>query len=150
MMGDQGSLAGMYTGAKQGIDIYLKHLDDIHDAKALGIIRRNLENKQDEIEWLEEQMAHGETPAIKQVQADRKDKIEAEMAVQEKQVSKGGLFGLPIWILLAGIAAGIFVFLRRQSEPDFGDEAFQYEAEEFGGESASGYDGERQYSTPTV
>ena len=56
MMGDKASIGGMYAGAKQGIQIYLKHLDDIHDAKALGIIRRNLENKQDEIQWLEEQM----------------------------------------------------------------------------------------------
>jgi len=133
MMGDQASLAGMYAGAKQGIDIYLKHLDDIHDAKALGIIRRNLENKQDEVEWLEDQMEKAGAADTKKADTERKGKIQAELDDQEEEVSKGGLFGLPLWLLLAGVAAAVFFFLRRQSEPDFSDDAFQYEtdAEEF-------------------
>jgi rubrerythrin len=160
MAGDRASLSGMYAGAKDGISRYLKHLDDIHDAKALGIIRRNLESKQDEIEWLEEQMAHAEEVSGKQAKEAREQKIEQAVKAQEKEVSKGGLFGLPVWLLLAGIAAAVFIFLRRQSEPDFGDEAFQYETSEFGAEDtsgstagyASGANGgtDTQMSTPTV
>jgi len=138
MMGDKASIGGMYAGAKQGVQIYLKHLDDIHDAKALGIIRRNLENKQDEIQWLEEQMNKAADEDVKSSAEDRKAKIEAEVQAQEKEVSKGGMFGLPLWLLLAGIAAAVFVFLRRQSEPDFSDEAFQYETSEFEGDTGFG------------
>ena len=132
MAGDRASLSGMYAGAKDGINRYLKQLDDIHDAKALGTIRRNLESKQDEVEWLEEQMAHAEEVAGKEAKEAREQKIEQAVKSQEKEVSKGGLFGIPIWLLLAGIVAAVFVVLRRQSEPDFGDESFQYETSEFG------------------
>lgn len=137
MGGDRASIGGMYAGAKDGISRYLKHLDDIHDAKTLGIIRRNLESKQDEVEWLEEQMAHAEELTGKQVKEAREQKIEQAVQSQEKEVSKGGLFGIPVWLLLAGVVAAVFVFLRRQSEPDFGDEAFQYETSEFGADDPS-------------
>ena len=159
MGGDRASISGMYAGAKDGISRYLKHLDDIHDAKALGIIRRNLESKQDEVEWLEEQMAHAEEVTGKQAKEAREQKIEQAVESQEKEVSKGGLFGIPVWLLLAGVVAAVFVFLRRQSEPDFGDEAFQYETSEFGAEDTSGtstYNSganggtDRQMTTPTV
>lgn len=136
MMGEPASLGGMYTGARQGVQIYLKHLDDIHDAKALGVIRRNLENKQDEIQWLEEQMSKAADEGAKSSTEDRKAKIETELKDQEASVSKGGMFGLPLWLLLAGVAAAVFVFLRRQSEPDFSDEAFQYETSEFEGDTS--------------
>ena len=158
--GDRASLGGMYAGAKDGISRYLKHLDEIHDAKSLGIIRRNLESKQDEIEWLEEQMSQAEELTGKQVKEAREQKIEQAVKSQEKEVSKGGLFGIPIWLLLAGIVAAVFVVLRRQSEPDFGDEAFQYETSEFGAEDtsstsssySSGANGgtDREMTTPTV
>src|SRR5215213_2784259 len=137
MVGDKASISGMYAGAKDGISRYLKHLDDIHDAKALSIIRRNLESKQDEVEWLEEQMARAEEGTGKQAKEAREQKIEQAVTEQEKEVSKGGLFGIPVWLVLAGLVAAVFVFLRRQSEPDFGDEAFQYETSEFGAEDTS-------------
>jgi rubrerythrin len=138
MMGDRASINGMYAGARQGVQIYLKHLDDIHDAKALGVIRRNLENKQDEIQWLEEQMNKAGDEDVKSSAADRKAKIDTELDAQEATVSKGGMFGLPLWLLLAGVAAAVFVFLRRQSEPDFSDDAFQYETSEFEGDTSFG------------
>jgi len=157
MTGDKGSLAGMYTGAKDGINRYLKNLDDVHDAKALGIIRRNLESKQDEIEWLEEQQAQAEQLTGKQGKEAREDKIDQAVKAQEKEVSKGGLFGLPIWIILAGIAAAVFFVLRRQSEPDFEDEAFQYETGEFdisegtpSYESSANGGTDRPVATPTA
>ena len=156
MVGDKASLNGMYTGAKDGINRYLKVLDDIADAKALGLIRRNLESKQAEIEWLDEQMAHGETPAVKASTEAREQKVEAALESQEKKVSKGGIFGLPIWLLLTGAVAAVFFFLRRKSEPDFEDEAFQYDAGEFTADASapgvdiSGNEGDRQLHTPTI
>jgi len=153
MLGDNASIGGMYAGAKQGVQIYLKHLDDVHDAKALGTIRRNLENKQDEIQWLEEQMNKAGDAAVKSSAEDRKAKIDTELKDQEKEVSKGGMFGLPLWLLIAGIAAAVFVFLRRQSEPDFSDEAFQYETSEFEGDSSFGdtsYNGGADRETSTA
>jgi len=157
MAGDKASIAGMYAGAKDGINRYLKHLDDIHDAKALSIIRRNLESKQDEIEWLEEQQTQAIELTGKQAKEAREAQIDQAVKSQEKEVSRSGLFGLPIWLLLAGIVAGIFFVMRRQSEPDFDDEAFQYEAGEFDiSEGSPAYEGSANggsdlpISTPTA
>jgi hypothetical protein len=53
---------------------------------------------------------------------------------------KTGFLGLPVWLLLAAAGAAAFFFLRRQEEPDFSDEAFQYETTDFSvaGENAGG------------
>src|SRR5919202_5404281 len=52
---DDTSLAGMHVGAERGIKRYIDHIDEIEDPKALDIIRKNLESKQDEIEWYDDQ-----------------------------------------------------------------------------------------------
>src|SRR3954464_12629048 len=54
-MNDDTSLAGMRTGAERGIKRYIDHIDDIDDPKSLSIIRKNLEAKQDEISWYDDQ-----------------------------------------------------------------------------------------------
>jgi hypothetical protein len=56
-MRDDISLAGMRLGAERGIKRYIDNIDDVDDAKALGIIRKNLESKQDEMRWYDDQAA---------------------------------------------------------------------------------------------
>jgi hypothetical protein len=53
--------------------------------------------------------------------------------VTKPESKKTGFLGLPVWLLLAAGAGAAFFFLRRQEEPDFIDEAFQYETTDFGG-----------------
>lgn len=150
MFGDDASIEGMRKGAEDGIRIYLNQLDNIHDSKALGIIRRNLEAKQDEVRWLEQEAVRQHEDSGKKVKEAAEDarkksgKIvkEVQAAVEDKtEHKKTGLFGVPVWLLLAIVGAAAFFFLRRQEEPDFSDEAFQYETTDFTSESSSGGNG---------
>jgi len=161
LFGDAASVGGMATGAEDGIRIYLDHLDEIHDSKALAIIRRNLEAKQQEARWLEEEVqkakADGGDTAQKvqkvardmgkkqaQVAKDAKDKVEELVQPKTKRT---GFLGLPVWLLAAALAGAVFFFLRRQEEPDFSDEEFEYETTDFGSDASdanpggSGYQG---------
>jgi rubrerythrin len=158
LFGDAASIGGMVKGAEDGIRIYLDHLDEIHDSKALSIIRRNLESKQQEVRWLEEQSqkasedkgadlseraqkAQDTAGEVLKQQAkalkETKSKVEETVKPESK---KTGFLGLPVWLLLAAAGAAAFFFLRRQEEPDFSDEAFQYETTDFSvaGENPSG------------
>src|SRR5439155_7621283 len=56
-MREDTSIMGMRMGAERSIKRYIDHLDEIDDPKALSIIRKNLEAKQDEIEWYDEQVS---------------------------------------------------------------------------------------------
>jgi len=144
LFGDEASLAGMVKGAEDGVRIYLDHLDEIHDTRALSIIRRNLESKQQEVRWLSEQAqreqaAEPDLGEKAQAVAAGLNKKQAEVlesvqeSVQESaKPQRTGFLGLPVWILLAAVAVAAFFFLRRQEEPDFSDEAFQYETTDFG------------------
>jgi len=142
LFGDAASIGGMATGAEQGIRIYLDHLDEIHDSKALAIIRRNLESKQQETRWLEEEAQKGKSDLGDKAQKVGKDlsKREAKMLkdvqgkvedVTQPKTKKTGFLGLPVWLLLAAGAGAAFFFMRRQEEPDFSDEAFEYETTDF-------------------
>jgi len=160
LFGDAASLGGMASGAQDGVRIYLDQLDNIHDSKALSIIRRNLEAKQQEVRWLEGQAQQEKDggggmvqQATAQVQktAGKLSKKEAKMLkdtqakveqATKPESKKTGVLGLPIWLLLAAVAGAAFFFLRRQEEPDFSDEAFQYETTDFGGTGAGESSGE--------
>jgi len=151
MFGDAASLGGMVKGAEDGIRIYLDHLDEIHDTRALSIIRRNLESKQQEVRWLEEQAQRekedegpdlGEKARAAAADLSKKqEKVVKDVQEQIQEAAKPqrtGFLGLPVWILLAVGAVAAFFFMRRQEEPDFSDEAFQYETADFGSPSDSG------------
>ncbi len=151
LFGDAASIGGMATGAEQGIRIYLDHLDEIHDSKALAIIRRNLESKQQETRWLEEEAQKSKSDGGDKAQKVAKDlsKREAKMLgdvqgkvedVTQPKTKKTGFLGLPVWLLLAAGAGAAFFFMRRQEEPDFSDEAFEYETTDFaaGGDTDAG------------
>jgi len=160
MFGDAASLGGMVKGAEDGIRIYLDHLDEIHDTRALSIVRRNLESKQQEVRWLEEQAQRekesdgqdlGEKARAAAADLNKKQaeaiKNVTETVQESAKPQRTGFVGLPIWLLLAAGAVAAFFFLRRQEEPDFSDEAFQYETTDFGSPadsadtSGSGYHG---------
>jgi len=146
LFGDAASIGGMVAGAEDGIRIYLDHLDEVHDSKALSIIRRNLEAKQQETRWLEEQ-ARKEKDAAGKDTGDKVRQVASDLSKKEAKMlkdvrgkvedavrpesKKTGFLGLPVWLLLAAAAGAAFMFLRRQEEPDFSDEAFQYETTDF-------------------
>jgi hypothetical protein len=124
------SLAGMRVGAERGIKRYVDHLDEIDDAKALNIVRKNLEAKQDEIEWYDEMTSQERTEKLDtKLEASRDKVIEVEATNGKK---KGG-FPLPLLLVAGAVGAAAFVLLRRGDDDewdDYGEDTFAYETEE--------------------
>jgi hypothetical protein len=124
------SLAGMRVGAERGIKRYVDHLDEIDDAKALNIVRKNLEAKQDEIEWYDEMTSQERTERLDtKLEASRDKVIEVEATNGKK---KGG-FPLPLLLVAGAVGAAAFVLLRRGDDDewdDYGEDTFAYETED--------------------
>jgi hypothetical protein len=140
------SIAGMRVGAERGIKRYIDHIDDIEDPKALNVIRKNLEAKQDEIRWYDDQ-------AQKERGHDLDIKLETtKEKVKELEVSsngkKGGGLPFPLLLVAGALGAAAFFLLRRGDDSefdDYDDDAFQYE-DEITATADSGYT-EGTYST---
>jgi len=123
------SIAGMRVGAERGIKRYIDHIDDIEDPKSLNIIRRNLEAKQDEIRWYDDQ-----------VQKERERNLDVKLETTTEKVKdvevhengkKGGL-PFPLLLLAGALGAAAFFLLRRGDDSEFDDydeDVFQYEDE---------------------
>lgn len=135
-MRDDSSIAGMRVGAERGIKRYIDNLDEIEDAKALNIIRKNLEAKQDEINWYDEQLnkERSDTTSSKLVATTEKaqelaKEVEADAANGQK---KGGL-PFPLLVAAGAVGAVAYFLLRRSDDDDYdeyGEDAFRYETEE--------------------
>jgi hypothetical protein len=138
---DDASLGAMRIGAERGIKRYVDNLDDIEDAKALNIIRKNLEAKQDEIEWFDDQLSKERTEKVESKLEASKEKAE-EVAVAAAQDGKKGGGGIPFPLLIAAgaIGAAAFFLLRRNEDNDYDDyaeDAFRYETDEASSSSSS-------------
>lgn len=131
-MRDDSSIAGMRVGAERGIKRYIDNLDDIEDAKALNIIRKNLEAKQDEINWYDEQIGKERTQTVETKLEVSQDKVEEVAVVSENGHKKGGL-PFPLLVAAGAIGAVAYFLLRRSDDEDYdeyGEDAFRYETEE--------------------
>lgn len=131
-MRDDTSLAGMRLGAERGIKRYVDHLDEIDDPKALNIIRKNLEAKQDEIEWYDEMANKERVEKLGQKLESSRDKVQ-EMAAAGNGKKRGGGFPLPLLLVAGAVGAAAFMLLRRGDNDewdDYGEDAFTYETEE--------------------
>src|SRR6476620_11718981 len=129
-MRDDTSVAGMRVGAERGIKRYIDDLDDVEDPKSLDIIRKNLEAKQDEIEWYDEQLSKERAQQVETKLEASKDK--AEVAAEADGKKKGGL-PFPLLIAAGAIGAAAFFLLRRSSDGDYDDyaeDAFRYETDD--------------------
>jgi hypothetical protein len=137
---DDFSLAGMRLGAERGIKRYIDHLDEIDDPKSLSIIRKNLEAKQDEIEWYDEQANKERTHKVETKLAVTEDKTDKVLAASDGK--KGGGIPFPLLIIAGAIGAVAFFFLRKGEEADYddyGEDAFRYESEGEGESASGGY-----------
>lgn len=144
-MRDDTSVEGMRIGAERGIKRYIDNLDDVDDAKALNVIRKNLEAKQDEIRWYDDQSGKESVKKLDtRLVEDSKQRLkEVEHANNGK---KGGL-PFPLLLLVGGIGAAAFFLLRRSDDSDFddyGEDAFRYEGDET--TTDSGYSSAGSYS----
>jgi bacterioferritin (cytochrome b1) len=139
---DDNSLAAMRLGAERGIKRYIDYLDDIEDAKALNTIRKNLEAKQDEIEWYDDQLGKERTEKVETKLEVSKEKVEeAEKAVELNGKKKGGL-PFPLLVAAGAIGAAAYFLLKRNDDADYDDyaeDAFRYETDE--ATSGSGSEG---------
>ncbi len=144
-MNDDTSLAGMRLGAERGIKRYVDNLDEIDDPKSLNIIRKNLEAKQDEIEWYDDQMQKDRSEKLDTKLEVSKDKAE-EIMKNGKNDKKGGL-PFPLIVVAGAIGAAAFFLLRRGDDSDYddyGEDAFRYEGDE--GAAESGYTSAGSYN----
>ncbi len=130
-MRDDSSIAGMRLGAERGIKRYIDNLDEIEDAKALNIIRKNLEAKQDEINWYDEQIGKERTETVSTKLVASTEKVE-ELETSENGHKKGGL-PFPLLVAAGALGAVAYFLLRRSDDDDYdeyGEDAFRYETEE--------------------
>jgi bacterioferritin (cytochrome b1) len=136
---DDTSIAGMRIGAERGIKRYIDHLEEIDDPKSLAIIRKNLEAKQDEIEWYDDQVSRERASMLDTKLETSKDRAAEEYAASQGKNGKKGGLPFPLIVIAGAIGAAAFFLLRRGEESDYddyGEDAFRYEGEE--SESASG------------
>jgi hypothetical protein len=127
---DDTSVAGMRIGAERGIKRYIDHLDEIDDAKALNVVRKNLEAKQDEIEWYDDQ-SNRERSRNLETKFEATDQKAKELAAQASG-GKGRGFPFPLLIIAVIAIALALIFMRRGEEmdyDDYGEDAFRYEGE---------------------
>ncbi len=127
---EDASVEGMRIGAERGIKRYIDEIDDIDDPKALDIVRKNLEAKQDEIRWYDEQSAKQRSETLEAKMDLTKEKAKQLESMDGKK--KGGL-PFPILLAIGALGAAAYFLLRRNEEEDFedyGEEAFRYEGEE--------------------
>lgn len=126
-MHDDTSIAGMRIGAERGIKRYIDNIDNIDDPKALNIVRKNLEAKQNEMQWYDEQSTRQSIDKAEQKLESTKDKVE----MQADGKKKGGL-PFPLLILVGAAGAAAYFLLRRNNDDfdDYDEDAFQYEGEE--------------------
>jgi len=125
------SIAGMRIGAERGIKRYIDHLDEIDDPKALSIIRKNLEAKQDEMEWYDDQVTKVRETTLDTKMESTKDKVK-QLEVEAKEEKKGGL-PFPLIVAVGAAGAAAYFLLRRGEEADYddyGEDAFRYEGED--------------------
>jgi hypothetical protein len=125
------SLSGMRLGAERGIKRYIDNLDDVEDAKALNVIRKNLEAKQSEINWYDEQIGNEHST---KAEAKIETSLEKANETDGKDGKKGGL-PFPLLVAAGAIGTVAYFLLRRSDEDDYdeyGEDAFRYETEEVG------------------
>jgi hypothetical protein len=135
------SVAGMRVGAERGIKRYIDHLEEIDDPKALSIIRKNLESKQDEIEWYDQQATKERAHMLETKLDVSKEKLQ-EVSATSNGAKRGGGIPFPLLIILGAIAAAAFFLLRRGEDSDYddyGEDAFRYEDEEAGTSASTEY-----------
>lgn len=145
---DETSIAGMRIGAERGVKRYIDNIDDVEDGKALNIIRKNLEAKQDEMRWYDEQASKVRETGVDRKLENSKGKSEIEEKLDYSSKKKKGGLPFPL-ILLVGAAAGAAYFLMKRNDDsefdDYGEDAFSYEGE--GGESSSAYSSSAETTT---
>ena len=139
-MTSDSSIAAMRTGAERGIKRYVDHLDEIEDAKALNVIRKNLEAKQDEINWYDEQIGKERTETLDSKLPSSLEKSDSSSSQNGNGHKKGGL-PFPLLIVAGALSAAAYFLLRRSDEDEYdeyGEDAFRYETEETTAGSTSG------------
>jgi hypothetical protein len=115
---DYKSLAGVRFVAGRGIKQYLDHLETIDDPRSLDVVRKNLEAKQSEMHWYDDQVVEEHTRELGLELAKTRDK--AKKLEQEVKAERSGMPASPLaaLVLILIIATVAFLISRRNEEPD--------------------------------
>jgi hypothetical protein len=129
---DLRSLTGIRLVAGRGIKSYVDHIDDINDEKTLDLLRRNLESKQDEMKWYDDQVVVERNLELK-AELDKSRKVAAtlQQEVKDGKAPRRGYAPPLAALLLAAVAAALAFFITQRNqtadEDPFADEySFEY------------------------
>lgn len=148
---DDTSVEGMRVGAERGIKRYIDHIDDVEDPKALSIIRKNLEAKQDEMRWYDEQTGKERSRTLDtKLESSKERSKDVEITDGKK---KGGL-PFPLLLVLGALGAAAYFLLKRGDDSEYDDydeDAFSYEGDQTaeGGYMSSTAGGASDYNPAT-
>jgi len=128
-MRDDTGIEAMRVGAERGIKRYIDNIDDVEDPKALNVIRKNLEAKQDEMRWYDKQASEEREKTVDTKVAVSREKLEDDGGSDGDGKKKGGL-PFPLLLLVGALGAAAYFLLKRGDDSefdDYGEDAFEYE-----------------------
>jgi hypothetical protein len=122
---DYRTLAGVRMAAGRGLKHYVAHLDEIDDRATLNILRKNLEAKQNEMRWYDEQVTLEHKHEI-QAELDKTRELVATLeneVKEEKKVSRHAGPAPLAAVIIAG-AIGLAAYFIARRDNDMYDDAF--------------------------
>ena len=129
------SLAAVRLAAERGVKHYIEHLDSVDDPRTLKLIRKNLEAKQSEMQWYDDQafMEHNVELEAK-LEKTRAIVKSLEKEVKEEKRENRRRSPLAALAVAGAIGAAAYLIAQRNEAPDDEDEIGEkYNYEDGGG-----------------
>jgi hypothetical protein len=122
---DYKSLAGVRMVAGRGIRQYINRLEQIDDPTSLDLVRKNLEAKQGEMRWYDDQAVVEHTHELEaELEKTREKALSLEQEVKQEKPRRGpGVTPLAAIAVAGAVGAAAFLVSRRNSRQDENDGA---------------------------
>lgn len=113
---DHRSLVGVRLAASRGIKQYMNHLDQINDRKTLTVLRQNLEAKQDEMRWYDDQVIqehNQEFQAELEKMLETAKSLEKDAGTEKKEHRRGTPLATLAVASAIGVGAAAYFMVHR-------------------------------------